>query len=114
MEGYYYSAPILLNGKKVGIIADEGNGGSNMTRFKDRTVESAFQASCKAWALANGASGTYLEADTEFWGWYEDERVKGITAEAYFKAEAERTAKWLESVKPVTNSDAFVAAVNGA
>lgn len=114
MEGYYFSAPILLNGKKVGIIADEGNGGCTMTRFKDRSVETAFQAACKAWAMANGASGTYLEAESEFWGWYEDERVKGITAEAYFKAQNERFAELTKGQKPVTNSDAFVAAVNGA
>jgi len=114
MEGYYYSAPILLNGKRVGEIIDEGNGGSVMTRCKDHTIDRAFQSDCKAWALANGASGSYLEADSEFWGWYEDERVKGITAEAYFKAQNDRFAELTKGQTPVTNSNAFASAVNGA
>lgn len=114
MEGYYYSIAVYRDGKKVGNIVDEGNGGCTDTRFKDHTVERAFQADCKAWAVANGASGTYLEAESEFWGWYEDERVKGITAEAYFKAQNDRFAELTKGQKPVTNSDAFVAAVNKA
>jgi hypothetical protein len=105
MEGYYFSAPVLLNGKRVGEVIDEGNGGSVMTRFKDHALDRAFNADCKEWALASGASGSYLEAACEFWGWYDDERTKGITAEAYFKAKNDEMAAWLATVKPVHTGD---------
>lgn len=101
MEGYYFSAPVLLNGKRVGEVIDEGNGGSVMTRFKTHDLDRAFNADCKEWALAHGASGSYLEAACEFWGWYEDERTKGITAEAYFKAQNDRFAELTKGQTPI-------------
>lgn len=105
MEGYYFSIPVLLNGKRVGEIIDEGNGGNNDIRFKDHTMERAFAADCKAWALACGASGSYLEAETEFWTWWDDERVKGVTAEAYFKAQNDRFAELTKGQTPVHTGD---------
>lgn len=94
MEGYYYSVPVLLNGKKVGEIIDEGNGGGNFTRFKDHTLEIAFNADCKAWAKANGDDSEYEHA-SEFWGWWEEAKPKGKDAVTYFKEKKERMLKWM-------------------
>jgi len=114
MEGYYFAIPVLLHGKKVGEIIDEGNGGSVMTRFASHEVGRLFSKDCIEWAKANGASMSYLEAESEFWAWWDEFRPNGKDAATYFKEEAEKTAGWLASVKPITNSDAFVKSVNGA
>ena len=100
MEGYYFSAPILLNGKKVGEVVDEGNGGCTMIRFfKDYTLRLAFEKDCTEWCKVNGADMDHIEAESEFWSWWDDARPKGKDAVTYFKESAEEMQKWLGSVK---------------
>ena len=113
MEGYYFSIAVYLGAKLVGKIVDEGNGGPTDVQFKDHSVGVAFEKDCMEWCKVNGASLTHIEAAAEYWGWYDDARPHGIDAVAFFKTQADEHAKWLASVKPITNSDAFAAAVNG-
>ena len=114
MEGYYFSIAVYLGAKLVGKIVDAGQGGPTDVQFKDHNIGRAFEKDCMEWCRVNGASLTHIEPAAEYWGWYDDARTKGIDAAAFFKAQAEEHAKWLATVKPITNSDAFVAAVNGA
>lgn len=113
MEGYYFAVPVLLNGKRVGEIIDEGNGGGTMTRFKDRDTEKAFLADCKAWCVAHGDANPY-ECEGDFWGWWDESRPKGKDSATHFKEEAERWAEMTKGQTPITNSDAFANAVNKA
>lgn len=126
MEGYYFAVPVLLNGKRVGEIVDEGNGGSTMTRFKDHTLTKQFENDCTEWCKANGADMTYLEVESEFWSWWDEARPKGTDAATYFKNENADRAKWLhtDAPRPLTISgadiskhamttDQFAATVNG-
>jgi hypothetical protein len=99
MEGYYFSVPVLLNGKRVGEIIDEGNGGSNMTRFKDHTLAKQFENDCTEWCKSHGLDMSYREVESDFWGWWDDARSKGIDAATFFKNENEEREKWLASVK---------------
>lgn len=101
MEGYYFAAPVLLNGKKVGEVIDEGNGGCVMTRFNDYNLRAAFEKDCTEWCKVNGASMTHLEAESEFWSWWEEARPKGKDAATYFKEDNEEMQKWLSNHKLV-------------
>jgi hypothetical protein len=94
MEGYYFSVPVLLNGKRVGEIIDEGNGGSNFTRFKEHHFAINFDNDCREWCKANGDNSEYEHA-SEFWGWWDEARPEGKDAVTYFKEKNERMAKWL-------------------
>lgn len=113
MEGYYFAVPVLLNGKRVGEIIDEGNGGGTMTRFKDRDTEKTFHADCKAWCVAHGDTNPY-ECEGDFWSWWDDSRPKGKDAATHFKESEERWAEMTKGQTPITNSDAFANAVNKA
>lgn len=110
MEGYYFAIPVLLNGKRVGEIIDEGNGGSNFTRFKDHNLAREFENDCKEWAKANGDTSEYEHA-TEFWGWWDEARPSGKDAATYFKEKNEEMAKWLANVKPIHTGNLLL--VNG-
>lgn len=125
-EGHYFAVPVKLNGKTVGEIIDEGNGGCTETRFKDRHTEKQFHDDCLEWCKANGADMTYLEVESEFWSWWDEARVKGIDSAAYFKAMNDDRAKWLgtDTPRPVSTvaaillqnamtTDQFAATVNG-
>jgi hypothetical protein len=114
MEGYYFAVPVLLHGKKTGEVIDEGNGGSVMTRFDSHEVGRLFEADCREWCKVNGASMSYLEAESEFWSWWDEARPQGIDASTYFENSDMALAKLLAAQKPITNSDAFAKAVNGA
>lgn len=94
MEGYYFSVPILLNGKKVGEIIDEGNGGMNFTRFKDHNLSINFDNDCREWCKANGDTSEHEHA-SEFWGWWDEARPLGKDAVTYFKEKNERFMKWM-------------------
>jgi hypothetical protein len=96
MEGHYYDVSVFLNGKNVGKIVDEGNGGSCFLRFKDHTVAMAFNADCEAWCKANGDDSD-SEFPTEFWAWWDESKPKGKDAATYFKEKKEQFAKWLAS-----------------
>jgi hypothetical protein len=100
MEGYYFAAPVLLNGKKVGEVIDEGNGGSVMTRFKDHLLATAFEKDCTEWCKVNGADMSYLEAESEFWAWWDEARPKGKDAATFFKEQNEETAKMFPGLRP--------------
>ena len=94
MEGHYYSVPVLLNGKKVGEIVDEGNGGMNITRFKDHRLAINFDNDCREWAKANGDTSESEHA-TEFWSWWDECKPKGKDAATYFKEKEAQFAKWM-------------------
>ena len=94
MEGFYFSAPVLLNGVKVGEIMDEGNGGPINTRFKDHTLSLAFEKDCDTWAIASGADGRCADGTENFWGWWDDARTKCIDAKTFFKGEKEQMLKF--------------------
>lgn len=100
MEGYYFAVPVLLNGKKVGEIIDEGNGGSVMTRFKDHLLATAFEKDCTEWCRKNGASMDYLEAESEFWAWWDEGRAKGKDAATFIKEQREETEKMFPGPRP--------------
>lgn len=102
MEGYYYHVMVLFNGKRVGKIVDEGNGGPTMTEhFKDHTLEKVFNDNCTTWARNNGADMQYLEAASEFWAWWDEGRTKGLDAKSFFKEKNEEMAKWLGKQTPI-------------
>lgn len=101
MEGYYFSVPVLLSGKRVGEIIDEGNGGSNFSRFKDHVIGKAFNDDCLLWAKYNGANLDHIEAESEFWSWWDDARPSGKDAATYFKEKNAEMAKWLANTKPI-------------
>jgi hypothetical protein len=87
MEGYYFAAPILHNGKKVGEMVDEGNGGGAYPERMEPVLRQKFHDDCVAWVKANGCDDTF-GMEESYWGWYENSRNKGIDAAAHFKAEA--------------------------
>ena len=95
-EGHYYEVPVLLNGKKVGLIVDEGNGGMIITRFKDHNLSINFDNDCREWAKANGDTSDSEHA-TEFWSWWDDARPKGKDAATYFKEKEAQLAMWMAS-----------------
>ena len=43
-----FEAEIVIDGKVAGHVSNEGHGGDNNYHFKDRAVEVAFEAYCKA------------------------------------------------------------------
>jgi hypothetical protein len=101
MEGYYFSADILFDGKKIGMIVDEGNGGCITTRFNDRAMSIAFEKDCKEWCRVHGAHMEHTEYESEFWTWWDEARPKNKDAATYFKDQKEEMKQWLGSVKPV-------------
>lgn len=106
MEGHYYHVMVLFNGKRVGKIIDEGNGGPTMTgHFNDRTLEKVFNDNCTTWAKNNGADMNYLEAASEFWAWWDEYRPKGKDAKTYFKEQKEEFAKMFGKQTPIITGD---------
>jgi hypothetical protein len=102
MEGHYYHVSVLFNGKRVGKIVDEGNGGPTMTEhFKDHTLEKQFNKDCETWAKNNGACMSYLEAAAEFWHWWEKERIEGKDAKTYFKEQREQFEEFSKGQTPI-------------
>lgn len=112
-EGHYYSAYVMLNGTKCGEVIDDGSGGCVITRFNAQGLALAFSTDCIEWCKVNGANTDHLEAESEFWGWWEEGRTKGKDAVTFFKEKEEEMATWSASIKPITNSDEFAKAVNG-
>jgi len=94
MEGHYYEVPVLLNGKKVGLIVDHGDGGMNINRFKDFNLSINFDNDCREWAKANGDTSDGEHA-TEFWGWWDEARPNGKDAATYFKEKEAQLAMWM-------------------
>jgi hypothetical protein len=100
-EGYYYEANILLHGKKVGLIVDEGNGGCTITRFIDHRITINFHNDCMEWAKANCADMDHIEAESDFWQWWDEARPIGKDAFIFFKEKNEEMASWSSNAKPI-------------
>lgn len=101
MEGYYFAIGVYRNNKKVGEVIEEGNGGPVITRFNDPSLAHAFAKDCTEWCRVNGASMAYLEAEAEYWNWYDNARPKSKDAVTFFKEKNEERATWAASVKPI-------------
>jgi hypothetical protein len=101
MEGYYFAVPVYHNGKKIGEIVDEGQGGDVIFNAKYQWgTELPFREVVRKWAMTNGASGTYLEELSELWAWWDEARPKGKDAKTFFKEQNEEMAKLFPGPRP--------------
>jgi hypothetical protein len=83
MEGYYYSTPILLDGKKVGEVIDEGFGGPIYSRCKDMTIQRQFDADLKEFRKNYNIDFEPLSYLLE---WWEDSRPSGTSCREFCEA----------------------------
>lgn len=83
-DGYFFSSPILLDGKVVGEVYDEGTGGPVDSRFKNTTIWKQFENDLKEFKKNYP---TMMEPLFWLWNWWDDGRLNGTTFSQYYANE---------------------------
>ena len=91
MEGHYYEAPILLDGKKVGLVVDEGYGGPIDEHISDPNIRKQFNNDINT---LRAAYPEFREMLSHLWSWWEDDRNKGITFDECYRKFEEMMAQY--------------------